>query len=284
MKNKDIVEIDGIKIGRGMPIPIIAEIGVNHLGSLARAKKMVDLANQGGADFIKFQTYDSKNRYDLKKNPKAKKFIELTKEWELSQTEESELWKYARKKKAKLFTSVYDYKMVNFAEKLNTIAYKIAAFEITNIKLIKEIIKTKKPVIISCGMTNIKEIKKIVKPFEDNKIKYILLHTVSSYPLQKIHSNLKKIYELKENFNCPVGHSDHTPGSDIPPLAVAAGAQIIEKHFTDEPKHRESDNFFSITCSDLRDIKFKVNQAYEYIYSPDFEKADPEKFMRSFRK
>ena len=137
--------------------------------------------------------------------------------------EEIELWEYARKQKARVFTSIYDEKTVDFAEELNNPIYKVAAFEITNKKLINRIIKTRKPLIISCGMTNILEIKKTVKPLEDNGIDYILLHTVSSYPLQKIHSNLKKIYELLENFDCPIGHSDHTPGTDIPSLAVSAG-------------------------------------------------------------
>ena len=278
---RKVVSLDGIDIGFGKRVPIIAEIGVNHLGSLDRAKNMVDLANQGGADFIKFQTYVAERRYDLNKNPKAAEFIELTKKWQLKKNEEIELWEYARKQKARVFTSIYDEKTVDFAEELNNPIYKVAAFEITNKKLINRIIKTRKPLIISCGMTNILEIKKTVKPLEDNGIDYILLHTVSSYPLQKIHSNLKKIYELLENFDCPIGHSDHTPGTDIPSLAVSAGAQIIEKHFTDNPKHRLSDNFFSITKEEIKIIRFNLDLIHKYIHSPDFEKNDPEEFMRS---
>ena len=281
---RKVVSLDGIDVGFGRRVPIIAEIGVNHLGSLDRAKNMVDLANQGGADFIKFQTYVAERRYDLNKNPKAAEFIELTKKWQLKKNEEIELWEYARKKKAKVFTSIYDEKTVDFAEELNNPIYKVAAFEITNKKLINRIIKTRKPLIISCGMTNILEIKKTVKPLDDNGIDYILLHTVSSYPLQKIHSNLKKIYELLENFDCPIGHSDHTPGTDIPSLAVSAGAQIIEKHFTDNPKHRSSDNFFSITKEEITIIRFNLDLIHKYIHSPDFEKNNPEEFMRSFRK
>jgi N,N'-diacetyllegionaminate synthase len=281
---KKIVNLNDIEVGYGKRVPIIAEIGVNHLGSLSRAKNMVDHANEGGADFIKFQTYVAERRYDLNKNPKASEFISLTKKWQLKESEEIELWEYARKKKAKVFTSVYDEKTVEFAEELKNPIYKVAAFEITNKKLINRIIRTGKPLIISCGMTNISEIKETVKPLDDNNIDYILLHTVSSYPLQKIHSNLNKIYELLENFDCPIGHSDHTPGTDIPPLAVSAGAQIIEKHFTDNPKHRLSDNFFSITRDEIKIIRFNLDLIYQYIYSPEFEKQDPEDFMRSFRK
>ena len=88
-----------------------------------------------------------------------------------------ELWEYSRKQDAVVFTSVYDAETVQFAEKLNNPIYKIAAFEITNKELINEIIKTKKPVIISCGMTNVEEIKNSIKPFEENNIDIILLHT-----------------------------------------------------------------------------------------------------------
>ena len=147
MKKNKIVEIDGIEVGYNRPVPVIAEIGVNHLGDLDRAKKMVDLANEGGADFIKFQTYVAERRYDLSKNPKAKHFIEMTKKWQREE-DEIELWDYARKQKAKVFTSVYDTKTVKFAEKLEILS-TIAAFEITNKELISEIIKTKKPLIIS---------------------------------------------------------------------------------------------------------------------------------------
>ena len=283
IKNK-IVKIDGVEIGYNRPIPVIAEIGVNHLGNLSRAKKMVDLANDGGADFIKFQTYVAERRYDLNKNPKAEQFIKLTKEWQLLESEEEELWTYARKQKAKIFTSVYDPETIKFAEKLENPVYKVAAFEISNTKLIAELIKTKKPLIISCGMTNIQEIKKNIKILEENNVDFILLHTVSSYPLQKIHSNLKKIYELKNNFDCPIGHSDHTPGTEIPPLAVAAGAQIIEKHFTDNPKLRESDNFFSVTEEEVKEIKFLIDKVKSYMGSDNIEKIETEDFMWNFRR
>ena len=82
----------------------------------------------------------------------------------------------------------------------------------------------------------------------------------------------------------PVGHSDHTPGTNIPILAGAVGANIIEKHFTDEPKHRLSDNFFSITKEQLIKIKYDLKYLHQILYSPDYDKNDPEKFMRNFIK
>ncbi len=277
------VVIGDIEIGDNKPIPFIAEIGVNHLGSIDKAIEMVDKSIEAGSDFLKFQTYEASKRYE-KSNPKYGEFTKLLTEWQLSKEDEKKLWKYAKGKKARVFTSVYDEDSVDFALELGTLAFKVAAFELTNKKLIKKIITTSLPVIISCGMTNIEEIKKTTHILDQSKIDYILLHTVSSYPLMEQDSFLSKINLLKENFNCPVGHSDHTHGTNIPPLAAAAGAQIIEKHFTVNPKYRLSDNFFSVTCDQVKKIKFDLDNVFKIMYSPNFEKNNPEKFMKDFKK
>ena len=282
MKRKKIY-ISEIPIGNGERVPFIAELGVNHLGSFDRAIEMVDKAIEGGSDFLKLQTYIAEDRYE-KTNPKYDEFTKLLTDWQLSKKEETQLWKYAKSKKAKLFTSVYDEKSVDFAVSLGTVAFKVAAFELTNKNLIRKIIKTKLPIIISCGMTNIDEIKKTTSLLNESKSEYILLHTVSSYPLNEEDSYLEKINILKENFDCPIGHSDHTPGTNIPPLAAAAGAQIIEKHFTINPKYRLSDNFFSVTSQQVKKIKFDLEHVYNIMYSPNFSKNDPEKYMRDFKK
>ena len=133
-------------------------------------------------------------------------------------------------------------------------------------------------------MTNLDEINELVNFLNENNAKYILLHVVSSYPLEERHSYLSKINILKQKFKCPIGHSDHTPGTLIPPLAVAAGAQIIEKHFTINPKYRLSDNFFSVTEEQVKKIKLELEWAFQATYSPSFKKSDPEKFMRDFKK
>ena len=277
------IKIADITIGDGYKIPFIAEIGVNHLGDYDRAKQMVDDAVDGGADFIKFQTYVADKRYD-RNNPKYNEFTNLVKKWQFSKNVEKDLWVYAQKKGARVLTSVYDEESVEFANSLGTLAFKVAAFELNNKKLIKKILDFKKPIIISCGMTNFDEIDELVNLLEINKAQFILLHTVSSYPLEEKNSYLLKIRKLRDRYKCPVGHSDHTPGTNIPILAGAIGANIIEKHFTDNPKHRLSDNFFSITKEQLKKIKFDLDNLYNILNSPSFKKDDPEKFMRNFRK
>ncbi|MDA8691430.1 N-acetylneuraminate synthase family protein [Candidatus Pelagibacter bacterium] len=277
------VEFGSKKIGDNERVPFIAEIGVNHLGKISSALELVESAVRAGSDFLKFQTYIAEERYD-KNNPRYKEFTSLLKEWELSRDEQIEMWNLAKSLGAEVFTSVYELKSIEFAEKMGTVGYKIAAFEMKNKPLLKEVFKTKKPIIISCGMTNLDEINELVNFLNENNAKYILLHVVSSYPLEERHSYLSKINILKQKFDCPIGHSDHTQGTLIPPLAVAAGAQIIEKHFTINPKYRLSDNFFSVTEEQVKKIKLELEWAFQATYSPSFKKSDPEKFMRDFKK
>ena len=284
MIEKRIIKINNFEIGSKKYTPIIAEIGVNHLGSLKRAKNMVKDAFEGGADFIKFQTYIAEKIYDLEKNPKATLFTENLKKWQLSKNQEKELWEYAQKLSKNVFTSVYDTDSIKFSMELETCAFKVAAFEMRNKILLQEIIKTNKPIIVSCGMCTMKEISELVDYLESNKSKFILLHTVSSYPLEKKHSFLDRIRQLSQKFSCPIGHSDHTHGTEIPPLSIAAGATIIEKHFTDNKKYRESDNFFSINKDELKELRFKMNQAQSYVFSEELQIDDPESFMRDFIK
>ena len=279
--NKPIVKIANVRIGdRSLP-PFIAEIGVNHLGNFERMITMIDQALKGGANLIKFQTYKAEDRYDTTKNPKASQFIELTKKWQFSKSQEKESWDYARKKNAKVFTSVYDLSSVDFAYDLGTLAYKIASFEITNYKLIRCVAEKKLPVIISCGMTNNNEIEKCLNILDKNSCKYILLHCVSAYPLEKEYSFLARINELKKQFSCPIGHSDHTRGTEMIPYSVAAGSNIIEKHFTDNIRYRESDNFFSITYEELVELKYLIKKTHKLMYNFNNE---VENFMRNFKK
>ena len=160
----------------------------------------------------------------------------------------------------------------------------MAAFEIVNLELIRAMAAKQKPVIFSRGMTNDEEILRAIQILEENQCPYIILHTISSYPLEKKDSNLSMIQILKQKYSCPVGHSDHTLGTDIPPLAVAAGANMIEKHYTVAPKLRESDNFFSVTPDDLKELIFKVRQVETYLGGGDITSIDAEKFMWDFRR
>tara|TARA_Y100001936_G_scaffold253620_1_gene319476 strand:- start:9013 stop:9891 length:879 start_codon:yes stop_codon:yes gene_type:complete len=283
-RNRQNVNIGPLSVGDGHPVAIVAELGVNHLGDFGRMKEMIHAAHENGADLLKFQTYIAEDRYDAKNNPKGQAFIDLLAEWQFSRDQEAELWEYARSINATVFTSPFDEASVEFADSLGSVAYKLAAFEVVNLKLVRAIARKGKPVVLSRGMTNKSELDACLKVLDEHKVQYVILHTISSYPLQMKDSHLRMISTLRELYDCPVGHSDHTPGTDVPPLAIAAGANMIEKHFTVNPKLRESDNFFSITGDDLRKIVFDARETERILGSGNMVKIDTEDYMWDFRR
>lgn len=282
-KRKD-VKIGNLAIGDGHPVAVTAELGVNHLGDFDRAKEMIKAAHHAGADLLKFQTYISSKRYDPNTNPRGASFIETLSKWEFPRDKEAKLWEYASKLGSRVFTSPFDEESLEFAESMGSLAYKLAAFEVVNRKLIRAIAKTKKPVVISRGMASDDEINEAIAILKKHDSPYIILHCISSYPLQKVDSHLRMIHALREKYDCPIGHSDHTAGVEIPPLAVAAGANMIEKHFTVSPKRRESDNFFSITADELEDMIWRIRQVEKYMGRGDIIKIGTEEYMWPFRR
>lgn len=284
MAERKVVKIGARTIGDGHPVCVVAELGVNHLGDFKCAKEMIHAAHDAGADLLKFQTYTAEKRYDTENNPKGAQFVKWLKEWELSREEEARLWEYAGSLGATVFTSAFDPDSVDFAEQMDTAAYKIAAFELVNLELVRSIAQKHRPVIFTRGMANDSEVQTAIDVLEEHNVPYIILHTISSYPTQKKDSHLRMIHTLRKMYSCPVGHSDHTVGTDIPPLAVAAGVNMIEKHFTITPKRRESDNCFSLTPEDLREMIWKVRQAENYMGSGEIVKIAAEEFMWSFRR
>lgn len=278
------VKIGNLDVGDKAPIRLIAELGVNHLGDYGRMIEMIDAAIESGADLLKFQTYKADLRYDSIKNPKGKEFIKLLAKWQFDEKTEEKIWDYANSKGGKIFTSPFDESSVTLGERFGSLAYKVPAFEIVNTKLLTAISNTRKPVIISRGMATMKETKIAVDLFQKKNVDVILLHCISSYPTMHNDSNLWMIHTLREKFNIPIGHSDHTRGVDVPMLAVAAGARIIEKHFTINPKLRESDNPFSITPDELRTMRFNVDNVDRFMGQKEISFIDAEKYMSDFRR
>ena len=284
MSPRKDVQIGDLTVGDGHPVTIVAELGVNHLGDYGRMKEMIHAAHEAGADLLKFQTYIAEKRYDRATNPKAEQFIEWLSAWQFSRDREAELWDYAHKLGARVFTSPFDEDSVEFADGLGSLAFKLAAFEVVNLKLVRAMAAKGKPIVFSRGMAGDAEIRRATAVMEEHGCPYVILHTISSYPLEKKDSHLRMIPALRAKYDCPIGHSDHTAGTDIPPLAVAAGANMIEKHFTVAPKLRESDNFFSITPEDLKEMIFKVRLTETYMGGGDIVTIDSENYMWDFRR
>ena len=221
---------------------IIAEISGNHNGRIENIFKMIDLASKNKIDAIKLQTYTADTITMKSKRPeffikdkkniwKNKSLYELYKKAHTPWSWHKRIFNYANKKNIICFSSPFDESAVDFLEKFNVPAYKIASFENDHYPLLDKIAKTGKPIIISTGLTDLNELKKIVKFFKKKKCNIALLKCTSSYPANPEKLNLKTIPDMKKKFKVEVGFSDHTIGIGSSLAAIAQGASIIERHF-----------------------------------------------------
>ena len=177
-----------------------------------------------------------------------------------------EIFNRAKKNKIICFSSPFDETAVKFLEKFKPPVYKVASFENNHIPLIKSIIKTKKPIIISLGASKLNEIIELVKYLKKNKVKnYAFLKCTSSYPAPVEDSNIKTILDIRKRFKVEVGLSDHTPGIGAAVAAVAYGASIIEKHFTLNRKGGGLDDSFSINPDELYSLVQETKRAWASI-------------------
>ena len=169
------------------------------------------------------------------------------------------LFSYAKKKKLICFSSPFDETAVDFLEKLNVPAYKIASFENIHLPLIKKVAQTGKPVIISTGLATMEEVDEVVNlcMFESNK-KIALLHCVAHYPTDPEEANLLAMDTMRKRFHLPVGYSDNGESLLVDIVAASMGANLIEKHFTIDKKLPGPDHFFSIDPTGLKELISKI--------------------------
>ncbi len=236
---------------------IIAELGINHQGSLKLAKKMSLLAIRNGANAIKNQTHilDKEMIDEAKKIKPAnadKSIYSVIKSNYLKFEDEVKLKKFVEKNGAVYLSTPFSLEAAKKLNKIKVKIFKIGSGECNNIPLIEEICKFKKPIILSTGMNKIDNIKNSVKILEKYKINYALMHCVSEYPAKYSNLKLDYIKKLKKKFpKAVVGYSDHSIGI-VPCLsAISKGAQIIEKHFTDTKKRYGPDIICSMDPEEL---------------------------------
>lgn len=236
------VQIAGRWIGRGYPSYLIAEAGVNHNGDMDMALTLVDAAAEAGADAVKFQTF-SADRLVTKQAPKAKYQLETTdqtesqyqmlKKLELSEEAHRLLLARCQQKGVLFLSSPFDETSADLLESLDVPAYKIPSGEITNHPYLAYVARKGRPVILSTGMSSLGEVEAAVQTIAAaGNPPLVLLHCVSQYPAPPEELNLRAMHTLEAAFGVPVGFSDHTEGIEMPLVAVALGAAVIEKHFT----------------------------------------------------
>lgn len=245
-------------------IIIIAEAGVNHNGSIDRAKKLIDAAAEAGADYVKFQTFKAENlltKY-AQKAPYQKELTnqdenqyEMIKKLELSKQLHLELVRYCNEKDIKFMSSPFDVESLNMLIELDVNFIKVPSGEIVNYPLLRAIGKTQKKVVLSTGMATIGEVDaalEVLRTFGSKKI--ILLQCNTEYPTPYEDVNLNAMDSLKGAFHLQVGYSDHSLGIEVPIAAAAKGACIIEKHFTIDKELPGPDHKASLNPKELKEM------------------------------
>ncbi len=280
-----------IKIGAkriGDSIFIIAEVGVNHNGSLKRALRMVDEAARSGADAVKFQTFipellvsKQAPKANYQKGSSGRNQLEMLERLALSHEDFQALSKRAEKRRILMLSTPFDEESVDFLETLNLPAYKIGSGDLTNLPLIEHVAKKGKPVILSTGMGTLDEVRRAVAAIrEQGNQRIILLQCVSSYPSEPAASNLRAMQTLRETFHVPVGFSDHTLGIEVSLAAAALGAAIIEKHFTLSRKLTGPDHKTSLEPEEFKQMVRGVRTVEEALGKPEKVPTEEEMKMR----
>lgn len=272
----------------GDSIFIIAEVGVNHNGSLKRALRMVDEVARAGADAVKFQTFipellvsKQAPKADYQKGSSGKNQLEMLQRLALSHEDFRELSKRAEKRRVIMLSTAFDEASVDFLETLNVPAYKIGSGDLTNLPLIEHVAKKGKPVILSTGMGTLDEVRRAVAAIrEQGNQRIILLQCVSSYPSDPAASNLRAMQTLRETFHVPVGFSDHTLGIEVALAAAALGAVVIEKHFTLSRKLTGPDHEASLEPEDFQQMVRGVRTVEEALGKPEKVPTEEEMKMR----
>lgn len=286
--------IDGRPVGPDHPPYIIAELSANHNGDLSRALETIDAAHRCGADAIKLQTYtadtmtidsdrpeflikgglwDGYKLYDLYK------WAQTPFEWHQA------MFEHARKLGITVFSTPFDETAVDLLEDLNTPAYKIASFELTDLPLIRYVASKRKPMIMSTGMANEVEIQEAVDAARgEGNHDLVLLHCISSYPAPMDQANLRQMRALSDRFDTIPGLSDHTMGTTASVAAVALGACLIEKHFTLDRADKGPDSEFSLEPVELERLCRETKDAWSALGATGIRRQKAEEASRIFRR
>ena len=273
---------------------IIAELSANHNGSLDRAKLSIKIAKECGVDAVKIQTYNADTMtIDCDKSDfivkgglwNGYKLYNLYNEAHTPFDWHSELYRYAKEIGITLFSTPFDETAVDLLESLNTPAYKIASFELTDLPLISYVAKKGKPMLMSTGMATENEISEALETARSGGCNSLLLfHCISSYPAPIEQANLKQILNLKKTFGVSIGLSDHTIGNTTAIASIALGACAIEKHFTISRQEKGPDSEFSVEPSELKELVKDTKNAWKALGNEGFNRPEAELGSKIFRR
>jgi len=265
---------------------IIAEAGVNHEGSMAIAKRLVDEAKEGGADAIKFQTYkahtlaskDSPAYWDTTKEPTRSQYELFQKHDRFWKEEMTELKAYCDEVGIEFMSTPFDVESAAFLNDLMDV-FKISSSELTNKPFIEYMCQFGKPIILSTGASHLREIQEAVSWIEPYGNPLALLHCVLNYPTPDAHANLGMIMGLKTAFpDKIIGYSDHTLPQDMKVCEIATllGSVIIEKHFTHDKSLLGNDHYHAMDKEDLKRFRSNLERTFVILGSFPVEALEAE--------
>lgn len=249
-----------------MSIFIIAEIGINHNGSLEIAKQLIDVAVSAGADAVKFQkrTLDlvyTKTLLDsLRESPWGTTQRQQKEGLEFSSADYSEIDQYCKANDIEWFASAWDIESQKFLKKFDAKYNKVASAMIVYDELLQVIAAEKKHTFISTGMSTKQDIDRAVQIFRDAACPFELMHCISTYPMDDNDANLRRIETLRSTYNCDVGYSGHESGLAISHAAVVFGITSLERHITLDRSMYGSDQAASLEPAGFRSLVSAVRK------------------------
>ena len=254
--SRRIVKIGNKAIGNDFPCYFIAEIGINHNGSLATAKKLIDEAHSAGCDAVKFQKrtieviYTPEELAKPRENPFGPTNGDLKRGLEFGMKEYKAIDEYCKSKGMTWFASCWDEGSVDFIDQFDPPCYKIASASLTDEKLLRYHRSKGKPIILSTGMSDMRMIENAVRILGSDDL--IIMHCTSTYPSKPEELNLRGITTLRERFDTPIGYSGHEVGLYTTFAAVVLGADTVERHITLDRAMWGSDQSASVEPQGLR--------------------------------
>lgn len=275
------IQISGRSVGDGEPTYIVAEIGINHNGDLALAKRLIDAAYLAGCDAVKFQ----KRTPELCVPPEQRdipretpwgimSYLEYRHRLEFGQPEYDEIDRYCRERGITWFASVWDEPSVDFLERYDPVCYKIPSAALTDHNLLRHLRRTGRPLILSTGMSTLEQIREAVDILGEDNL--LITHCTSTYPCPPHELNLRMIETLRREFRCPIGYSGHEVGLQTTYAAVVLGACLVERHITLDRAMWGSDQAASVEpwgfmrlVRDIRVIEAALGDGVKRIYESE---------------
>jgi N-acetylneuraminate synthase len=275
------------KVGDNEPIYLIAEIGINHNGSIDIAKKLIDASFATGWDCAKFQRRDpdlstpEKQKSVMRDTPWGKMtYLEYKKRIEFGEEVYKYIDRYCKEKPISWSASAWDIPSLQFLIDMKVPYIKIASAKITDLELVEAAAKSGIPVIASTGMSTLEEVDTMVDILKLHTDQYILMHTNSTYPTPEEDVNLGMIKTLKDRYGCLVGYSGHEMGLEPTVAATALGACIVERHVTLDHDMWGSDHFASLEVQAMAILEKRVRTVEKALGDGIKVVSDQEKVIR----